>query len=125
MTFHRYTRSSNSADNGCGYAMFAANEDRVMVYGAHHWIFEGEAVDAALLVEAAREAGFEEAFYSADELNPADIVNSAAAWDDMDAVMWVWENVCEPREWHAIRTQDGVIIFDPALATYAGERETL
>lgn len=122
--FHRFNRSAQTPDNGCGYMMFAKNQDRVEHYGKHHWTFDGSnCIDAETLVEVAREAGFEDVFYDADALNPEEIVNSANAWDDIDAVMWVWDNVCENRGWHAIRTANGAVIFDPALATYAGERD--
>lgn len=116
MAYHRYNNSNVSPDNGCGYAMFAENEDHVMMYGEYHWTFDRDAVDAEELIEAAIEAGFEGEFYSADELNPEEIVNSAAALDDLDAVEWIWENVCEPRGWLAIRTNNGAVIFDPSLA---------
>lgn len=121
--FHRFNRSSKTPDNGCGYMMFAANQDHVEHYGDHHWTFDGNGcVEIDDVVCAAREAGFEDAFYAADAFAPAEIVDSANAWDDMDAVMWLWENVCDARDWHAIRTNNGAIIFDPALAVYAGER---
>lgn len=117
--YHRNTRDEQ-CDTGVGYMMFAADQYSVEHYGKIHWTYDGAgAIDADELIEAAIEAGFEEAFYEAGLLNPRRIVDTAGAWDDVDAIAWVWDNVCEPRGWTAIITNDGAILFDATLATRA------
>jgi hypothetical protein len=45
--------------------------------------------------------------------NPKNIVDSAGMWDDPQLVREVYENVIQPREITSVRTNDGLLVFDP------------
>lgn len=129
----RYVRRSQSVDTpfnegAGGYAMFAeTRQPRSMLeslsgYGPGRWISSGQgAVDVRELqpamVRALREAGRHEelgttAAQLARQANPSNIVDSAGLWDNPDLVGTVWERVLDPRGVTAVRTNDGLIIFD-------------
>lgn len=50
-----------------------------------------------------------------DYFNPADIVDGAEAYDNLDAVHFVLDEVIEPREYVGLRTEDGAVVFDGDL----------
>lgn len=120
MMYHRHNNNEASPANDADYCMFAADEHACAHYGAVHWVFDGEAVAAGDVIQAAIESGFEDEFYEAELINPRAIVDTAGAWDDYSAVAWLWENVLEPRGWYAVATNDGCVVFDVDAIRRAG-----
>lgn len=47
--------------------------------------------------------------------DPADIVDSAAAYDDEALTSWLWDNVLEPNDIKGIKTSDGAVAFSPDI----------
>lgn len=47
--------------------------------------------------------------------DPADIVDSAAAYDDETLTSWLWDNVLEPNDIKGIKTSDGAVAFSPDI----------
>ena len=122
--YHRYSQNKATPENEAGWSMFlkTRNPEDVSGYGRHHWGYSGKGAKSADdIVDLARKAGFEDEFYSADLINPDSVINSAGAWDDPDAVEWLWNNVLEPNKIKAVTTQDGAVIFDPNMAQYLGK----
>jgi len=124
--YHRATQSADSPMQGAGYAMFADGDPaRVDGYGEHRWVASGAgAVDVGDIqkdiVRALRNSRYEwEPEYQATaaslarEANPDDIVNSAGIWDSPRLVDIIYRDVLEPRGIKSVRTNDGLIIFDP------------
>lgn len=50
-----------------------------------------------------------------NSFNPADIVNSAEAWDNGELVQWIHEQILEPNNIYAVITNNGAIVFDKDL----------
>lgn len=119
--YHRFTRGPNP-DNGRGFMMFADNSVDVDSYGKYHHVYDGaNAVEVEKVAKAAKKAGFEKQFgYSVDLLDPKNIVETAGAWDDPDAVDWLWSNVLEPKGWHGVSTKNGAVVFDPGMVKTLG-----
>ena len=111
-----------------GHAMFVSADsldaDCLSSYGSVEWHFDGVgAVEIEALASAIASA------WDADESRPLDctgaelaeacnperIVDSAGAWDDADAVCWLWDNVLEPMGVSAVITRDGAVVFDSKL----------
>lgn len=124
--YHRATQSADSPMQGAGYAMFADGDPaRVDGYGEHRWVASGAgAVDVGDIqkdiVRALRNSRYEwEPEYQATaaslarEANPDDIVNSAGIWDSPRLVDIIYRDVLDPRGIKSVRTNDGLIIFDP------------
>lgn len=133
----RYVRRSQTAASPFNpgapeMAMFAETRapretlEQLRQYGPAAWISRGEgAVDVKdlqpAMVRALRENGAHAEYGTtaaklAREANPASIVDSAGLWDDPSLFKIIWENVLEPRGVSAVRTSDGLIVFDPSLA---------
>lgn len=116
--FNRFTNNQETPFNNVDYAMFAAGDaDRCSFYGSYHWVFAGSDITARDIINAALEAGFEDAIYPIieDEFDPANIVNTAGVWDDIDAVAWLWDNVFAPNGWTSVTLSDGAVVFDASL----------
>lgn len=47
--------------------------------------------------------------------DPADIVDSAAAYDDEALTSWLWDNVLDPNDIKGIKTSDGAVAFSPDI----------
>ena len=47
--------------------------------------------------------------------DPADIVDSAAAYDNEELTSWLWDNVLEPNNIIGIKTSDGAVAFSPDI----------
>ena len=47
--------------------------------------------------------------------DPADIVDSAAAYDDEALTSWLWDNILEPNDIKGIKTSDGAVAFSPDI----------
>lgn len=139
--YHRYTRGPK-ADTGAGYAMFSDDESRVEgTYGKHHHTADpkdfapGEVVDADCLrapIEKALRS--EKSLLSelqttakdlASDVNPEDIVDRAGIWDNPDVVEKIYQKVLEPRGIKAVKTNDGLLVFDPSAIKSHGKREDL
>lgn len=137
--YHRYTRGK-SADTGPGYMMFSNDQTRVEnAYGKNHHTTnefdfdKDEIANSEDLVGEIESALNEEtdvledlgatASELAAEASPDDIVDSAGLWDNQDLVMKVWEKVLEPRGIKAVKTPDGLIVFDPKKIKSHGVEE--
>lgn len=137
--YFRRTRGA-SPDNGTGHMMFASDRDSIGHYGKTLHTFNdaspsaaGRIVDASdprFMAEVARafrsdpeivaEYGRKSIGQLVRETNPDDIVNSAGLWDNLSLTEKVWGRVLAPRGIHAVRTNDGAIVFDPALVKTRG-----
>lgn len=103
-----------------------ATLDSLSGYGPAGWISRGSgAVDVRSLqpafVRALREAGFHKEYGTsaaalARDAAPNNIVNSAGLWDNPSLVKEVYDSVLQPRGITAVRTPDGLVIFDPKHA---------
>lgn len=51
----------------------------------------------------------------ADQFDPADIIDSAGAYDDSDLLMWGYQRVFEPNNIGGVKTNDGAVVFDEDL----------
>jgi hypothetical protein len=122
-----YWRYSNS-DTGIKdvpWMMLAADRETVCCgYGQYAYrASDTGAVDASSLVDAAAEglADCDDSYLRdnaqdiAALISPSSIVDSAGLWDCADAVQVVWDKVLEPRGIMAVRTPDGLIVFDSTL----------
>lgn len=117
------------------WMLFTANQDEVESgYGAYRFVAsdaEGKVVDASDLEDDIREA-FVNAGVPEDwqrdiedlisETNPGHIVDSAGVWDSPDLVQLIWDKVLEPKGIQAVRTDDGLVVFDPELVKSLGKR---
>lgn len=132
----RYVRRSKLPDtpinNGVGHAMFLETKnprgalDDLSGYGPYAWITRGDgAVPVEQLqpaiVRALRNAGHHTelnttAAQLAREAAPRDIVDGAGLWDNTRLIQTVWDDVLEPQGITAVKTPDGLILFDPAGA---------
>lgn len=133
----RYVRRSLLSDTpfnpgAPGMAMFAETStprttlDALKQYGPNAWISRGDgATDVRTLqpaiVRALREAGAHQEMNTtaaalARDANPPRIVDSAGLWDNPSLVETIWGQVLEPRGITAVRTNDGLLIFDPSHA---------
>jgi hypothetical protein len=131
----RYVRANNNPSspmNEVPYAMFKETRDPraafddLSNYGRVNWVTRGDgAVDVRdlqpAMVRALRSAGHHEqagttAAALAREAAPARIVDSAGLWDNPRLVQTIWDEILEPRGVSAVRTPDGLILFDPAQA---------
>ena len=121
-----------------GHAMFAeGSADRTSFYGRNHYTFDGAAPHVSTLSEAFKarimadvEQGYSYLDYSdflllnicnesdvdalVAEYNPADIVDSAGAWDNAYLVAVAWD-VLEGLGIYAVVLDDGAIVFDESL----------
>ena len=130
-----YARGNTNPDSpleGADYAMFASGKgnysalERIDHYGAEKWTVSPEgAVDANDLLDDIAEAfqrrGLDveygvSARELAESVNPSDIVDSAGIWDDQNLVSVIWDDVLEPRGIAKVKTDDGLILFDPSQA---------
>jgi hypothetical protein len=130
----RFVRRSESFDSPFNrdakhIAMFAETKnpretlDRLRSYGPAAWISRGDdAVDVRDIqpdiVRALRNSGLHEDYNTtaaalARNANPENIINSAGLWDDPLLVREVYENIIQPREITSVRTNDGLLVFDP------------
>jgi soluble lytic murein transglycosylase-like protein len=130
----RFVRRSKSFDSPFNrdaehIAMFAETKnpretlDQLRGYGPAAWISRGDdAVDVKDIqpdiVRALRNSGRHEDYNTtaaalARSANPENIVDSAGMWDDPLLVREVYENVIQPREITSVRTNDGLLVFDP------------
>jgi hypothetical protein len=130
----RFVRRSQSFDSPFNkrarhIAMFAETKnpretlDQLKSYGPAAWITRGDdAVDVRDIqpdiVRALRNSGIHEDYNTtaaalARNANPENIINSAGLWDDPLLVREVYENVIQPREITSVRTNDGLLVFDP------------
>ena len=48
----------------------------------------------------------------AEEFDPKDIVDSAAAYDNYELTQWFYDRVIEPGEIAGVKTSDGAVVFD-------------
>lgn len=127
--YYRYSNNENPMSD-FGHAMFVSNAESTSFYGKICYTFDGaksvkiddlksEIVSA--WVSAKRNLLLPEYELSIklkdllNSFNPADIVNSAEAWDNGDLVQWIYEQVLEPNKIFAVTTQDGAIVFDKNL----------
>jgi hypothetical protein len=133
-----YYRYSDSQDpmSGWGHAMFVNNAEESAHYGDICYTFDGagainiddlkgEIVGAWV---AEKRNGLANVPVSCDSLfnlklkdfiamfNPTDIVDSAAAFDS-EIITWLWEQVLEPNNIEAIKTNNGAVVFDAELIT--------
>lgn len=101
--------SQYAGDNGRFYSV---SHDKLMPIGELE-----DAIRNAWDDEDKRPSGYEQ--LDSDEIlaafNPSDIVNSAEGYDNEDFTSWLWENVLEPQGIMGIKTEDGAIVFDPAI----------
>lgn len=130
MEYYRFTRK-NTPMSDWGHAMFAADRDAVaQCYGAREFLYSGDgAVDIAdlkdtivsmweedaelgVLPDGCGGIGAEDAYRC---FAPEDIVMSAGAWDDGDALTWFFDRIAAPLGIAAVKTYDGAIVFDPDL----------
>ena len=126
-----YYRFSNSDDpmSDWGTAIFSDTRESVQHYGKNEFTFSGEATSASELEdviarqwEKDKKAGrlYESSDYDlsgrdvARSFNPRDVVDSAEGYDS-NSVQWLWDRVLEPRNIRAVRTTNGVVVFDPKL----------
>lgn len=131
----RYARASQSEsspiNDRVGYAMFAESDNPIQraeelshTYGPAQWVARDD-VDGVVdvkdiqkdIVKSLRDRGRHKEYGAtaasiARTANPDDIVNSAGLWDSQDFVSDVWEDVLEPKGIKAVRTNDGLIVFD-------------
>lgn len=113
-----------------GYAMFADDMESILHYASRNGrIYSvghsrltpiGDLADAIALAwsdEDERPYGFGhiEVGDVLAAFDPADIVNSAEAYDAPKMVQWLWDRVLEAREILGLKTQDGAIVFDPSI----------
>lgn len=128
MMYYRYFNSENPMSDW-GHAMFVDNEFASENYGDILYTYDGtDGVDIEDLhdiiinewnrtVDKCMEPiGFEgidaEDIYN--EFNPEDIVMSAGAWDS-ELVTWFGDVILAKHDIKAVITNDGAIVFDPAL----------
>jgi len=130
----RFVRRSKSFDSPFNrdaehIAMFAETKNpretlgQLRSYGPAAWISRGDdAVDVRDIqpdiVRALRNSRRHEDYNTtaatlARLANPENIVDSAGMWDDPQLVREVYENVIQPREITSVRTNDGLLVFDP------------
>ena len=117
-------------------AMFAETKDprgsldHLRGYGPASWISNGRGATPIAelqpaILRAMREGGFHKEYgvsaaALARDANPKNIINGAGLWDNPRLVEEVWNKVLEPRGVTAIRTSDGLLIFDPKHARKIG-----
>lgn len=142
MSYRLYGREDGLSE--FGHAMFTDNPSEVdggYGHGGYHWF----SVDSARLTNiddlreailaARRNTNAEEFSLAADAedwerlmkpmgddeffdmFNPADIVDSAGAYDDSLLIVWLWERVLEPMGIYGVKTQDGAVCYGASLYT--------
>jgi hypothetical protein len=116
--------------------MFAQEEDGVQHFGENEYFFDSEdGVFIGDLEKKIRKAYRESVKagdsvvegFSEDEFveifNPDDIVDSANAWDDKEALAWFRENIVEVYDIPAITTYDGAVVFDESVLRNTREKD--
>lgn len=137
--YHRFT--NKGPDNGAGYMMFSDDADRVSHYGRNHYTFDPADIDPSRIVDA-DSADLQSALVSAldrhpeklneyqasaealaKDANPSDIVDGAGFWDAPDLVEIAWNEVLEPNNWTAVKTANGIVVFDPDVVRRVPDQE--
>lgn len=135
MLYYRGTDTINPMSDW-GHAMFADNYDNAYTLRDYAWSFDGSLAtpieDLKDQITAAWNEYLSNGYFngfttedneyyltlSADEVydcfNPADIVDSAGAYDSV-LVCWLCEAVLMPNDIYAITTNDGAVVFDENL----------
>ena len=128
----KYVRRSQSVSdpmNEVGYAMFKEADtglreglDRLKNYGPGMWAATDVGATPVKdiqknLIKELRAQGIAKEYGTsaaslAREANPSDIVSSAGLWDNPDVVSAIYRNVIERPGIRAIKTDDGLIVFD-------------
>ncbi|HNX63311.1 MAG TPA: hypothetical protein PKN45_11770 [Candidatus Limiplasma sp.] len=135
MKYYRYTRTARPMSDW-GHAMFSEKEYNFLShsYDWQHIVDSADLTPITDLSDAIRDAWAEDlengfGAYISDKqylstldvedviscYNPSDICDSAQAYDDGDMTVWLWERILEPRGIVAVSTDDGAVVFDPAL----------
>jgi hypothetical protein len=137
--YHRFTATKDSPVTYANYAMFADDYDGVSnAYGAHHWQIPKKHIDG-LAIDASsdefkkimknyldenehfiRYSGYDNIDNLLDSANPDKIVDSAGFWDEPDIAKDFIDEL-QRKGIKAIRTNDGVILIDDAMAEYNGK----
>jgi hypothetical protein len=124
--YERYTNTPDDPMSEWGHAMFSQG-DSSSSYGKYGWRIKlSEEAHLSTIDDladdirkAADQFGIPENYESVDDLiglaNPKNIIDSAGAWDDADAVGWLWENVLDPLKIKGITTKDGAVVFDKSI----------
>lgn len=132
--YHRYT--NNGPMSEWGHAMFAkGNPYRVSFYGDNHYTFDGNAPHIGAVVSDIKARILEDVDQGYSNLdsdfallgitednidefvtayNPADVVDTAGAWDEFYGIAVAWE-VMEAKGICAVLLDDGAIVFDEGL----------
>jgi len=112
LTHHRMTDKIPA-----GYVILFSENGKSDHYGPYCWTLETElpsVEDAAELVQWTAEYYGVDASKAADLVNPSNIVDDAAAWDDPQYVSDLWQAMESGliRESAGYRTQDGAVVID-------------
>jgi len=133
MKYYRRT-DQNKPMSDWGHAMFTTDPGRIESYGKHLWSFDtgtpiGDLAETIIdRWNLDRANGFPGAFGNLDEemvnywmefdgeavyyeLDPEDIVTSAAGWDS-ELVVWVWDRVLENNDILIVILNNGAVVFD-------------
>lgn len=137
MIVYRYNHNDDSPYSGADFAMWVNNAVASEHYGDVCWKLDAsdlphiddyiEKISAALkedfengdlscgmedvLQYAIDEHGDDAFDVFANEFAPSDIVGSAQAWDNGDAMSWFWNRFADPEDLKGVRTPDGAITF--------------
>jgi hypothetical protein len=114
-----HRRTDENIDTG--YIMLFATEGNEH-YGSHIWTLESKLEE---IKDCDDIIAFACRFYSIprdeaeDLINPADIVDSAGAWDDPDFVSELWQEMelGEIKERAGFATEDGAVVLDRSEVT--------
>lgn len=136
-TYARRSQSPDTPFNDVNYAMFTEIKnglrntlDALSNYGPGMW---GATDKAAVpiktiqadIVRAIRNSGSHADYQTtaanlARDANPKNIVDSAGLWDNPELSNLVYEKVISPNGIRAIKTNDGLIVFDGKIAKKVG-----
>lgn len=128
--YYRFT-SKTTPMSDYGHAMFVESRESVEYgYGENEWVYDGneatniESIKDIIINKWEESNSFGLIPYHLESLtgeeaytffNPDDIVMSAEAWDDGEALEWFCDNIAIPMDIKSVITNDGAIVFDSDL----------
>lgn len=124
-TYHRYTNGTVDCAN-IGYMMCVADDQASAHYGENHYTIDISSLNVITAEELI--ARVEARIHHLDGLspleidclyllNPANIVDTAGYWDDMEAIAWIFEQVSGMDALDGVTTEDGFISFNSSHFT--------